>query len=739
MTSRIVPLAVVAMLIAGCGDSIVANPVPAGSAVSTPAGLPTDVPRPGPDLLYWPAAVAPQLENVGVWQAPPILISGANAYRSGEFLYQDFLYDDHGAEGTVPLPLPSLNLSDAATVLTSLFALPTGSYKYPTGAGYNGNAADFVELRVKPLADSTALRVTLNTLLDPSLMAFSVAIGGQEGKVYPFPFGANVTAPADFFLTVHPGDAGLVGEWTRASDGAALGLASVSVDLLRRQVEVRVPHAVWDPGRNSVRLAAGVGLWDASGHRYLLPQLLATASAPGWSGLSTSPPAFFNVAFRSAEPMPEISNVLLLLSPQWWRDTMQAQALAAGDISALYANVDFAKLADRVNDESAVPKNGPMDRILASHFETAQGVDQSVTCFENMLLIYQPCTGAYLGQLQPYAIYVPRKNVPAAGWGMTLLMHSLYAQYNQFLASNNQSQFGERGQGSVVITPLSRGVDGWYQSYAEADVFEVWADVARHYPLDASRTVVAGYSMGGVGTFRLGERYPDLFSRAQPTVGADETLLLANLRNIPVLMWNSPTDELAQIELFLPTALELDTMGYRYELDLFEPADHLTLAINDQYAPAADFLGDGLVDRNPAHVTYGIDPTQDSPDLGLVTDHAYWLSGLKPAGSGTASADVFSHGFGVGDPAASITQLGAGVLTGGTLPAMVYTRTYKTWGDTLAITVADQLDIKTSNLSALVIDVDRAHVSCNAVLAVSSNVPLTLQLQGEHCSRTMQF
>ena len=42
---------------------------------------------------------ASQLQNTGVWRASPILVSGASAYRHGEFLYQDFLYDDHGARG----------------------------------------------------------------------------------------------------------------------------------------------------------------------------------------------------------------------------------------------------------------------------------------------------------------------------------------------------------------------------------------------------------------------------------------------------------------------------------------------------------------------------------------------------------------------------------------------------------------------------------------------------------------
>src|ERR1700728_3780984 len=50
-------------------------------------------PRPGPAILYAPPAVAPQLTNTGVWHAPPILVSGTDAYRHGEFLYQDYLYD----------------------------------------------------------------------------------------------------------------------------------------------------------------------------------------------------------------------------------------------------------------------------------------------------------------------------------------------------------------------------------------------------------------------------------------------------------------------------------------------------------------------------------------------------------------------------------------------------------------------------------------------------------------------
>src|SRR4051812_24713035 len=87
-------------LLAGAAATLVLAATTADAA--TPKSLPSVASgaRPGPDLLYAPAANAPQLNNAGVWKAAPILVSGAQAYRAGEFLYQDFLYDDHGATGT---------------------------------------------------------------------------------------------------------------------------------------------------------------------------------------------------------------------------------------------------------------------------------------------------------------------------------------------------------------------------------------------------------------------------------------------------------------------------------------------------------------------------------------------------------------------------------------------------------------------------------------------------------------
>jgi hypothetical protein len=168
-------------------------------------------------------------------------------------------------------------------------------------------------------------------------------------------------------------------------------------------------------------------------------------------------------------------------------------------------------------------------------------------------------------------------------------------------------------------------------------------------------------------------------------------------------MWNNSADEPVNPALYGQTADKLQSLGYRYELDVYEPCpaapsasecsplfpDHLELATNDQFAPAAAFLGTAHVDFNPAHVTYVVDGARERPSLAIVGDHAYWVSGLTlrstshTGGKGDPDGqfDAVSHGFGVGDPTASGLALpGVGALTGGNLGTLTFASTKQTWG-----------------------------------------------------------
>ncbi len=740
-------------LLAACGSS--QAPVGTLTPPSTSGGslYSGPEPRPGPPILYAPPPRAPQLENTGIWRAAPILISGASAYRDGEFLYQDFLFDDHGANAAAENVIDIVaGLSD---VSGDIFSRRGGSYRYPTDPVYANNAADLVEFRVSALGDATAFRVTLNTMLDPDRVAFTIALGDSP-MPRDLPRGANVVVPAALALTVFERRAELV---DLASGEILAAALPVSVDLERAQFELRVPRSAWDPGRERIAMALGIGLWDGATGRYLLPEPVASQSAPGGAlGTGGAPAAFFNIAFRYDEPGTELLPSLfsdLFLNTAWWRNQQQGAALAAGDISAFRAQVDFAKLRDRLTDDMAnqpggTPTVGAISRIFASRFAHAPGVNPGNDCGGA-----EGCLGRFGGQLQPYALYVPERAAPKGGFGFTLLMHSLGANYHQYHATRHQLQLGERGRGYLVATPAGRGPDGWYVETAGADAFEVWNDVARHYSLNPDYAATSGVSMGGYGSYRFATRYPDLFARVhtivgppavgiwvpplQPSPGPQSNSFesLASLRHVPILNWVAVTDELVPYPGPLTQAQELDRLGYRYRFESYTPAEHLTFSFNDEYQPGADFLGDHAVVRNPAHISYVVNPRMDFANVGMVADRAYWLSGLTTRDGEPGTVDAISAGFGETDAPVGTTQFSAGVLSGGNLPGIAYVSQSRDWGAPGSAPAADRLRLVLRNIARLTVHPQRAQLSCAAVLDVDSDGPVELELSG--CNRTERY
>lgn len=713
---RLVSLVAAAGLVVGAGAAS-ARPQAGGVAV-----------RPGPAVLYAAAPAAPQLQNTGVWEAAPILVSGAQAYRAGEWLYQDFLNDDHGATG-------GKDNNDPFGTSAHLYSPTGGTFTYPTDPVYARNAADLVELRVRPVPGATAFRVTLNSLKDPARSAFTLALGSSSAAL-AWPHGAGVRSPAKVFVTWH----GTTAEVLDAATGKALGPATAQVDLARRQISVRVPHATFNPGRGSLRTTVGSGLWNPSTGRYLAPKPgPASATEPG--GGSPQGIAIVNVGPRFDEPMPQFVGTNMgdtaaagIAAAPWWRERNQSLQLTRGDVTPFFALVDLGKAEKRVRDDSGVPRTGPINRILASHYSFGQGLDPTKVCFDlrSSFSAGAKCIGRFVGQLQSYALYVPKKPVPAQGYGMTLLLHSLSANYNQYLSSKNQVQLGERGPGSLVLTPGGRGPDGFYAGIAEADTFEAWADVARHYPIDPDWTSVSGYSMGGFGTYRLLARYPDLFARGFSVVGAPGAVndQLRSLRNTPLLTWNSAADELVNLKTSEDAFAANVAAGIRVQHQLFLTADHLTLAGNDEYGPGAAFLGTARVERNPKHVTFVVDPSEDNATATAVADHAYWLSGMRTRTKGNGSVDAVSGAAGVKDAPVLPVANGAGALTGGEVPALTYASRSQQWGPVAKSPRTNSLHLTLTNLRTVTVDVARAGLTCDLLITYQTDGPVDVVLSG---------
>jgi hypothetical protein len=673
-------------------------------------------------VLYAPPPKAPQLENRNArFRAAPLLVSGTEAYVAGEYLYQDFLYDDYG--------------SDTDGRGAGALSNGAGNIEYPTTrARYGGNAADLVEFRVSASSDSVAYRVTLNTRLEIDSTIVTIVYDTDRDVrtgVSALPRSPGAPFPGtDELITLW----GSGGEHTRFNPLAVATPLNVITDLEANQMTVIVPRSISNP-TGVWRATLAVGLYDPATGGWLRPAGTApTETAPGGIGaLDAEPCAIFNLGFRFDEPV---------ISSDTPPDTEQSVALRNKTPTQYARDIDFgALLAGRVS--STVPASGTQIRLFPSRLNLGEGRDLSTF-------------PAYLGQLQPYSLYIPTTYTPGTPARFTLNLHSLSSFYWQYNGSRMVRQIGEE-RGSLVATSLSRGDDGWYQDEAEYDVFEMWNDVAARFTLDPDSAAISGYSMGGYATYRLGTLYPDLFGKAftqvgppadgiwvpplDPTGGIEtlSNLWLENARNLPYLNLVAAQDELVPIagtraqNLGAPELgiRGFDQLGYRFRFLVYDVAEHLTLSVLDDYPMARDFLGDARVDRNPAHVTFAYVPASDNPALGLVHNHAYWVSELSLAHPDSAPSpakgviDVFSRAFGVGDPP-SIPGITVGV---GPLP---YTEFNRVWGPAPIRLKENQLDVTLRNIGAARLNLARARINSNANirLIVDSDTNAVLYLDG---------
>ncbi len=559
---------------------------------------------------------------------------GTSRFAGGALFWTDFLYDDHGAAG-VPVSLPAAG------------APPRGTYTYPPGPAAR-NGADIFRTAVGLTDTDTWWRVDWNTLLDPSvpIALFTFDTDRTTTSTDKWPAGAGVhSAGIDLALLISAAGARLIDLTTHASTPV-----EHTVDMSARSFLARVPRSILEPtGTWTIRLAAGLANEVGDGF----------ADVPLSRGAKPGQPNVYNVAFRTTDQeKPHIN---------FWSDAAQAEALEHGDVTQFSLAVPWDQLAERITTDEPVVQ-GTSTRWYVSSIELGQGVA------DPGLLSTDP---VFLGRVQPYSVCLPSTYAPGRKLPLTLLLHSLALGQNQFAAIGPRllHQVCE-DRDSVVVTPLARGPSSWYLDEGELDVWEVWARVAEQLGTDPNRTVIAGYSMGGYGTYRLALAYPEVFAQAVVLAGppacgvkllphstipanldpeshcareGDTLHLLVNARWLPFVIAHGLVDELVPFPSALFQVHELDRLGYRYRFSVYPTEDHIGWVFEDDFGDPVSHMGTGLRQGDPGHITFTWYPQLVRDDLGIGPHQVWWLSELKAdpdiaAKRGvTASVDARSH------------------------------------------------------------------------------------------------
>lgn len=183
----------------------------------------------------------------------------------------------------------------------------------------------------------------------------------------------------------------------------------------------------------------------------------------------------------------------------------------------------------------------------------------------------------------------------------------------------------DAGREYIRIMPWGRGNKG-YEGYAGQDVFDSLHDARRTVLTDEDRTYLAGFSMGGGGTWALGLTRPDLWAAIAICAGGTwympvGTGLGENLKNTPVIIWHGDADGAVPVtEAYAmqrelqafgnePTMLIVPGLGHQFAPDVMEDIAHRLLRHRREKRPEFTYIAADRFHR----AAYGI--TMDWPSV----------------------------------------------------------------------------------------------------------------------------
>ncbi len=615
-------------------------------------------------LVAVPASTRADDPPTYAWTGEPAWIANHGVYRSGEFIYQDYVYDDHGANtdginrrdnvfGLWPDPQRPTDQRWSPTGGSIRYS---GDFMYPADGDHIANIADLIEFRVAADDDNVYYHVRLGDMSAPDSSVVALCVDTDRNAtsgVQAWPLGAGLVSRlgCDFIITAWGTGATITtpdGDQDLIDAGGA-----VVADVDEATIDLAVPRAAADPGEGTWRYYVASGMWDGDGWLQVVPgpQVIG---APVATGGGIGVPQIWDLLSNNSEPN------------SYWMEEKQSNDLVRHFILDDFVDVDFARLALAVDDPDP-ETTGFVPRIYRSaHPMTpARGLEIDRGTSTNFI---------YNGPYQPYAMVVPSNyyDEPRRAFPFDLCMHPLngnhmvevyYAEaFNQRegynpLVTGTLPQTGYLGfsqieglvdrLGTLYACVLGRGEGvGYTGGRGLVDVLEVQADVMARYDVDLDRVTAHGVSLGAIGTWYLTPLYPDRYAAGMPYIFSPAIVnsdfpRLENLYNVPMYYAIGTLDQFAQGTQGDPTADALEALGNEYLYVHYLGRQHEG-RIEQDFLPFTEHLAYPRERvRDPARVRFTFDPgayPEEIPGDGS----AYWVSGMVPRAEAPASIDAVS-------------------------------------------------------------------------------------------------
>ena len=185
-------------------------------------------------------------------------------------------------------------------------------------------------------------------------------------------------------------------------------------------------------------------------------------------------------------------------------------------------------------------------------------------------------------EIIPYRMYVPTSYTGAKALPLIVALHGLGGTEDSFFDNYDKRlpPLAEQ-HGYILVAPLGYRVDGSYgwglgtapadpnvrrtQDLSEQDVLQVLQRVRQQYKIDETRIYLMGHSMGGIGTWKIAPKFPDIWAALGPIAGNGTPDTLEKIRHVPEIIVHGDADPTVPVSGSRNMVAKLKTLGTEHK------------------------------------------------------------------------------------------------------------------------------------------------------------------------------
>jgi predicted peptidase len=198
-----------------------------------------------------------------------------------------------------------------------------------------------------------------------------------------------------------------------------------------------------------------------------------------------------------------------------------------------------------------------------------------------------------------FSLWLPQNYSPAKPEALVLALHWGLELYPFICADFLETLVRPALEplGAIIVAP-ERNEETWNHPTSEEAVLHLLKLLESHCKIDHARTLIMGYSMGGIGCWHMAARHQDLFKAAIP-ISAEPTKDAAEMSwKIPLYVIHGREDELFPVEKTAAIVEELTSKGVSIEFQILENATHFEVGryiqpLREKMAWIRNVWGDG--------------------------------------------------------------------------------------------------------------------------------------------------